>query len=113
MSEKSNVLLVGSGGVGTMGAYNLEIGGLATVTAVLRSNYEAVKNDGFNLTSMDHGDIKGWRPTTRTIPIHFAELSLICSSPQNYSRRSEGRNQTIRLHLRRHEEHCRRASYSG
>lgn len=27
MPEKSNVLLVGSGGVGTMGAYNLEVGG--------------------------------------------------------------------------------------
>jgi ketopantoate reductase len=67
MPEKSNVLLVGSGGVGTMGAYNLEAGGRASVTAVLRSNYEAVKKDGFNLTSMDHGGIKGWKPTTRIV----------------------------------------------
>ena len=66
MAEKSNVLLVGSGGVGTMGAYNLEVGGLASVTAVLRSNYEAAKKDGFTLTSMDHGDIRSWKPTTRT-----------------------------------------------
>jgi ketopantoate reductase len=50
-----------------MGAYNLEAGGRASVTAVLRSNYEAVKKDGFNLTSMDHGGIKGWKPTTRIV----------------------------------------------
>lgn len=67
MPEKSNVLLVGSGGAGTMGAYNLEAGGRPSVTAVLRSNYEAVKKDGFNLTSMDHGGIKGWKPTTRIV----------------------------------------------
>jgi ketopantoate reductase len=65
MAQKANVLLVGSGGVGTMGAYNLEVGGLANVTAVLRSNYEVVKQQGFNMTSMDHGNIKGWKPTTR------------------------------------------------
>jgi ketopantoate reductase len=63
MSAKANVLLVGSGGVGTMAAYNIEVGGIATVTAVLRSNYEAVKKDGFTITSLDHGYIKGWRPT--------------------------------------------------
>lgn len=64
MATKANVLLVGSGGVGTMAAYNIEAGGLGTVTAVLRSNYEAVKQDGFTITSLDHGYIKGWRPTT-------------------------------------------------
>ncbi len=63
MSAKSNVLLVGSGGVGTMGAYSLEAGGLAKVTAVLRSNYAAVNAEGFNITSVDHGDHKGWKPT--------------------------------------------------
>ena len=42
-------------------------GVLASVTAVLRSNYEAVKKDGFNLTSMDHGDIRDWKPTTRIV----------------------------------------------
>ena len=62
-SNVSSVLLVGGGGVGTMAAYNLEKGGLATVTAVLRSNYQAVKQGGFNIDSIDHGTIKGWRPT--------------------------------------------------
>ena len=63
MHAKANILLVGSGGVGTMGAYNLEVGGLATVTAVLRSNYATVKQYGFSIVSMDHGQIQGWKPT--------------------------------------------------
>lgn len=46
-----------------MAAYNLEAGGLATVTAVLRSNFKAVSENGFTITSVDHGDIKGWKPT--------------------------------------------------
>ena len=49
-----------------MGAYNLEIGGLASVTAVLRSNFEAVEKDGFTITSLDHGFVKGWKPTRST-----------------------------------------------
>ncbi len=63
MASKANVLLVGSGGVGTMAAYNLEVGGLATVTAVLRSNYDAVLKNGFTITSLDHGNVKAWKPT--------------------------------------------------
>jgi hypothetical protein len=63
MSTKSNILLVGSGGVGTMAAYNIDAGGLAMVTAVLRSNYEAVTQNGFTITSLDHGYIKAWKPT--------------------------------------------------
>ncbi|CAG8949503.1 hypothetical protein HYFRA_00007733 [Hymenoscyphus fraxineus] len=70
MTPKVKVLLIGSGGVGTMAAYNLETGGQATVTTVLRSNYHFVKENGFTITSIDHGDIKGWRPThiTNSIP---------------------------------------------
>jgi ketopantoate reductase len=66
MAAKSNVLLVGSGGVGTMSAYNLEFGGQSSVTAILRSNFEAVMKDGFTITSLDHGFVKGWKPTRRT-----------------------------------------------
>jgi ketopantoate reductase len=63
---KSNVLLVGSGGVGTMGAYALETGGKAEVTAVLRSNYEVVTKQGFFIDSIEHGNgIEGWKPTKR------------------------------------------------
>lgn len=61
---KSTILLVGSGGVGTMATYALETGGQAAVTAVCRSNYDAVKTAGFNIDSLDHGQgITGFRPT--------------------------------------------------
>ena len=46
-----------------MAAYNLEAGGLATVNSVLRSNYEVVKQNGFTITSLDHGFVKGWKPS--------------------------------------------------
>ncbi|OAP55634.1 hypothetical protein AYL99_09786 [Fonsecaea erecta] len=63
MAEKARVLLVGSGGIGTMGAVSLEKGGLATVAAVLRSNYSVVKDRGFTIDSCDHGKFDGWRPS--------------------------------------------------
>lgn len=67
---KANVLLVGSGGVGTMAAYALEKGGKASVTAVLRSNYKAVADKGFDINSIQHGTIKGWRPSaSESIPL--------------------------------------------
>ena len=68
MVSKANVLLVGSGGVGTMAAYNLEVGGPASVTSVLRSNYAAVEQNGFTITSLDHGYVKGWKPSAS---LHF------------------------------------------
>ncbi|KAI5465821.1 6-phosphogluconate dehydrogenase [Mariannaea sp. PMI_226] len=61
--EKARVLLVGSGGIGTISTLNLEYGGRASVTAVLRSNYKAVKEKGFTIHSIDHGEIEGFRPT--------------------------------------------------
>lgn len=66
--SKANVLLVGSGGVGTIGALNLEVGGLASVTAVLRSNYDAVVKNGFHIKSCDHGTIENWRPSKGELP---------------------------------------------
>ncbi|POR36824.1 2-dehydropantoate 2-reductase [Tolypocladium paradoxum] len=63
--EKARVLIVGMGGVGTMAAYALETGGKAAVTAVMRSNFDAVHKHGIDIDSIEHGhDIKGWRPTT-------------------------------------------------
>lgn len=68
MGGKANVLLVGSGGVGTMAAYALETGGQAEVTVVLRSNFEAVQKNGYFIDSLDHGkNIDAWRPTRRTL----------------------------------------------
>lgn len=63
MPDKKRILLIGSGGVGTMAAFSLESSGLASVTAVLRSNYEAVSKNGFNIKSVDYGTHVGWKPT--------------------------------------------------
>ncbi|EEA28798.1 hypothetical protein TMatcc_002852 [Talaromyces marneffei ATCC 18224] len=63
MLDKRRILLVGSGSVGTMAAFSLEASGLASVTAVLRSNYEAVSKNGFNIDSVDYGSHHGWKPT--------------------------------------------------
>lgn len=65
-APKKNVLLIGGGAVGTIAAVNLEHGGLAEVTAVLRSNYGVVAEKGFTIDSIDHGKLKAWRPTKST-----------------------------------------------
>ena len=63
MAEKKRVLLVGSGGIGTITALNLELSDLCAVTAVLRSNFNAVKEKGFKIDAMDYGKFESWRPT--------------------------------------------------
>ena len=60
---KKTVLVVGGGSVGAIAALNLEVGGLAEVTVVLRSNYNAVKEKGYEIRSCDHGVLRGWRPS--------------------------------------------------
>lgn len=60
--SKANVLLVGCGGIGAISALNLQSGGKATVTAVLRSNYEHVKSHGLHIQSVDHGVVESFRP---------------------------------------------------
>lgn len=72
-ANKARVLIVGSGGVGTMAAYALEKGGKASVTAVLRSNYEVVKDQGFNINSLEHGEIKNWRPSSSKYYLSWIE----------------------------------------
>ena len=66
MQDRANVLLVGCGGIGTISALNLEYGKRAAVTAVLRSNYDIVKERGFNIRSIDHGVVNGFKPSTST-----------------------------------------------
>ncbi|KAG5770607.1 hypothetical protein H9Q72_002597 [Fusarium xylarioides] len=74
---KSRVLVVGTGGIGTMSAYALEQGGLAEVTAVMRSNYDAAVKQGIDIDSVLWGQIKGWRPTasmfTRKVDLVYAQ----------------------------------------
>jgi ketopantoate reductase len=62
-TKKANVLLVGGGAVGAIAALNIEEGGLGAVSAVLRSNFKVVKEFGYTIESVDHGKIKGWRPS--------------------------------------------------
>jgi ketopantoate reductase len=61
--ENARILLVGCGGIGCIAALNLESGGRAQVTAVLRSSYDIVKERGFTINSVDHGQVRGFRPT--------------------------------------------------
>ena len=61
--KKANVLLLGGGAVGTIAALNIESGGLGSVTAVLRSNFKVVQDEGYVIESVDHGKLEGWRPT--------------------------------------------------
>ncbi|RDB23726.1 hypothetical protein Hypma_009443 [Hypsizygus marmoreus] len=57
-----DVLLVGLGAVGAIYALILKRSGLARVTVVARSNYDAVHNHGFHFKSRKYGEITGWRP---------------------------------------------------
>ncbi|KAJ1953655.1 hypothetical protein EC988_002869 [Linderina pennispora] len=50
------VLLVGTGALGSIYAWRLDVSGKAQVTTVCRSNYEAVKKDGFRINSLAFGD---------------------------------------------------------
>jgi ketopantoate reductase len=61
--DKKTVLVIGGGAVGAIAALNLESGGFAEVTMVLRSNFEAVNEKGYNFESCDHGSVKSWRPS--------------------------------------------------
>jgi ketopantoate reductase len=67
-TKKANILLLGGGAVGAIAALNLEAGGLSAVTAVLRSNFQVVNEEGYTIESVDHGKLKGWRPTRGTSP---------------------------------------------
>lgn len=46
-----------------MGAYALESGGQASVTAVLRSNFAAVDEKGISFDSIQHGKMERWKPS--------------------------------------------------
>jgi 2-dehydropantoate 2-reductase len=62
-NRKKTVLVIGAGSVGAIAALNLEIGGLASVSVALRSNYNAVKEQGYMIDSCDHGSLKGFKPS--------------------------------------------------
>lgn len=57
-----DVLVVGFGAVGAVYAYILKKSGLAQVTVVARSNYDAINSQGLTLRSKKYGEIVGWKP---------------------------------------------------
>ncbi|KAF1931844.1 ApbA-domain-containing protein [Didymella exigua CBS 183.55] len=74
-TQKKTVLVIGAGSVGAIAALNLEVGGLASVTVALRSNYHVVKEQGYTIESCDHGSLKGFRPSAvrNSVPDIVAE----------------------------------------
>lgn len=48
-----NICLVGSGGVGTVASLVLEKSKRAKVTSVLRSNFDIVQKEGFEIDSVE------------------------------------------------------------
>ncbi|KIJ63666.1 hypothetical protein HYDPIDRAFT_92387 [Hydnomerulius pinastri MD-312] len=57
-----DVLVVGLGAVGTIYSYILKRSGLARVTVVARSNYDAVRDHGMLIESGKYGIHPAWRP---------------------------------------------------
>lgn len=58
----ANILILGCGGVGTIAALNLQPGGKARATTVMRSNYDHVNEHGFQIRSVDHGIVESFPP---------------------------------------------------
>lgn len=54
----TSVLVLGTGGVGTMGAYALDTCDKTKVTAVVRSDYDYIKENGYKIKSVDYGDVE-------------------------------------------------------
>ncbi|KAJ2317274.1 Oxidoreductase, partial [Coemansia sp. RSA 2681] len=54
--EEAIVLLFGSGALGSVFAWRLQSTGAVEITAVCRSNYEAVRQHGFRIKSLAYGD---------------------------------------------------------
>jgi len=76
-TQKKTVLVIGAGSVGAIAALNLEVGGLASVTVALRSNYNAVKEQGYTIESCDHGSLKGFKPSAGVLrPRHVSCMSI-------------------------------------
>lgn len=61
-TSKPKVLVVGSGGVGTMAALALTTRDRSEVTSVIRSDYDIITSKGYSISSCTYGEIEGWRP---------------------------------------------------
>ncbi|CCD22368.1 uncharacterized protein NDAI_0A02100 [Naumovozyma dairenensis CBS 421] len=57
-----NVLVIGAGGVGVITALSLYIRKLSHVSMVIRSDYDHVTANGYQIDSCDYGHISNWKP---------------------------------------------------
>jgi 2-dehydropantoate 2-reductase len=62
MTVLPKVLVVGSGGVGTISALSLCLNDRSDVTLVVRSDYDKIMNLGYTINSCTYGKLEGWRP---------------------------------------------------
>ncbi|EEH39103.2 2-dehydropantoate 2-reductase [Paracoccidioides lutzii Pb01] len=90
-----NILLVGSGGVGTIASLVLEKSRCARVTAILRSRYAVVKEKGWNIESVDHGTLKGWRPSRGEFGSQHASLQNQTTVITLEQRRANGKSDEV------------------
>jgi cation diffusion facilitator CzcD-associated flavoprotein CzcO len=81
-TRRRSVLVVGGGSVGAIAALNLHIGGLASVTVALRSNYHIVNEHGYNIESCDHGLMKGFRPSIGALACGSDISGKVANAPQ-------------------------------
>ncbi|KAH9474633.1 hypothetical protein JR316_0013097 [Psilocybe cubensis] len=73
MSESlKEVLVVGFGAVGAIYSLILKRSGLARVTCVARSNFNAINDSGVQFRSRKYGSIDGWRPHRLCKSVHDA-----------------------------------------
>ncbi|KAG7661035.1 uncharacterized protein J8A68_005407 [[Candida] subhashii] len=60
--SKPKVLIIGSGGVGTISALSLTTNDKSEVTLVVRSDYDLISNKGYSITSCTYGKLENWKP---------------------------------------------------
>ncbi|GMF06831.1 unnamed protein product [Ambrosiozyma monospora] len=61
-TAKPNVLLIGTGGVGTIVAYEIHSVDKSTLSVVVRSDYAKVKETGWEINSSEYGKVEHWKP---------------------------------------------------
>ncbi|KAM3124724.1 hypothetical protein CJJ07_002322 [Candidozyma auris] len=59
---KPNVLVVGSGGVGSIAALALTLNNKCNVTLVVRSLFGKASTEGFEIKSVTYGEMHNWKP---------------------------------------------------
>jgi 2-dehydropantoate 2-reductase len=59
---KPQVLVIGTGGVGTIVAFELALVDKCSVSIVVRRDYAKVSQDGYEIHSCVHGNVPRWKP---------------------------------------------------